>query len=152
MIQPEQASKPAVPILSHGFEMMAGAAAKSWGLPELKRVVVPRPYKMLTAEQAIAQTEPVVDDILRLLTSTAERPAVGGISTEGERIRFQGVDRFEAYETFNDSFLHNDWGDGYPLLPPTEERVRELLKGTTRKPEDVVCILGMAHGVATVEK
>lgn len=153
MIQLELASKPSVPIVSHGFEAMAGTAAKAWGLPELKYVVVPRPYKMLTSEQAIAQTEPVVDDIIRLLTSTAERPGtVGGVSTEEERIRFQGVDRFEAYERFNEAFLHNDWGDGYPLLPPLEERVGELLKGTTRRPEDVICILGMGHGMATAEK
>lgn len=139
-------------IVSHGFEAMADAAAKVRGLP-LQYVVVPHNYKSLTPEQAIAQTEPVVDDIMRLLTSTAERPGtVGGISTGGEKIRFQGVDKFEAYERFNEAFVHNDWGDGYPLLPPTEERVGEVLRGTTRRPEDVVCIMPPGNGLATVEK
>lgn len=152
MIQLERASKPSVPIVSHGFEALVDATAKIRALP-LQYVVVPHNYKSLTAEQAIAQTEPVVDDIMRLLTSIAERPGtVGGISIGGEKIRFQGADQFEAYERFNEAFLYTDWGDGYPLLPPTEERVAEVLRGTTRRPEDVICIFPPGNGLATVEK
>ena len=153
MIQLERASKPAIPIVSHGFEAVTDAAARAFGLPSLQYVVVPRNYKSLTPEQAIVQTEPVVDDIIRLLTSIPERPrTVGGISTGGEKERFQGIDRFEAYEKFNEAFLQNDWGDGYPLLPPTEERVAGILRGTTRGPDDVVCIMPPGNGLATVEK
>jgi len=52
----------------------------------------------------------------------------------------------------NEAFLGNDWGDGYPLIPPTEERVEAMLRGTTLDPQDVVCILPPGNGVATVEK
>src|SRR3990170_3515380 len=101
MIQLERASKPSVPIVSHGFETNANAASKAWGLPDLRYVVVPQTYKNLTPAEAIAQTEPVVDDIMRLLTSTERQPrTVPGVPAEMERLRFQGVDRFEAYERF----------------------------------------------------
>jgi len=153
MVLFERASKPAIPIVSHGFETMVDTTAKVRGLPQLQYVVVPLNYKSLTPEQAIVQTEPVMDDILRHLTSVAEQPeTAGGNSVGVEKIQFHGVDRFEACERFNEAFLRNDWGDGYPLLPPTEERVREILRGTTRKPDDVVCIFPPANGVATVEK
>ena len=49
----------------------------------------------------------------------------------------------------NESFLDWGWSDGFPLIPPTEEAVKEMLKGTTRSPEDTVVekfIPGMARG------
>ncbi len=153
MCQLERAGKASVMIVSHGFEAQTAAAAKVYGVPELRYVVAPLNYKSLTPEQAIAQTDPLVGDIIRLLTSPVGHPqVVRKISIGREKEQFQGIDRFEAYEKFNEAFLQNDWGDGYPLLPPTEERVSELLRGTTRRPEDVVCILPPENGLATVEK
>src|SRR5258706_4679832 len=109
MIQLERASKPAVPIVSHGFEALVDVTAKVRGLP-LQYVVVPHGYKSLTPEQAIAQTEPVVDDIVKLLTSPAERSAAGASTMQAGEISFDGADRFEAFEKFNDAFLDSDWG------------------------------------------
>ena len=152
MIQLELASKPAVMIVSHGFETLTDAKAKALGFP-LRYVVVPHNYKSLSAEQAIAQTEPVVDEIMQLLTSTAvSHRTADGRSVREEKIQFHGADKFAAYEQFNETFLQNDWSDGYPLFPPTEERVREILRGTTLKPADVVCIMPPGSGIATVEK
>jgi hypothetical protein len=48
--------------------------------------------------------------------------------------------------------LVEGWGDGLPLLPPTEERVRELLAATPYSPDDIICTLAPRNGVATVEK
>ena len=77
MIQLERAAKPSVPIVSRGFEGLVDVAAKVSGLP-LQYVLVSHSYKSLTPEQAIAKTEPLVDDVMRLLTSTAERPEADG--------------------------------------------------------------------------
>jgi hypothetical protein len=44
------------------------------------------------------------------------------------------------------------WGDGLPLLPATEARVRELLEATPHPPEHVVASLPPRRGVATIEK
>jgi hypothetical protein len=48
--------------------------------------------------------------------------------------------------------LELGWGDGLPLVPPTEGRVRELLAATPYYAEDVICTLAPRNGVATVEK
>ncbi len=44
------------------------------------------------------------------------------------------------------------WGDGLPLLPPTEARVRALLDATPLPPDHVVAVLPPERGAATVEK
>ena len=47
--------------------------------------------------------------------------------------------------------LERGWGDGLPLIPPTEERVRSLLTATPYHAEDVIVELPPARRAATVE-
>ncbi|MEO8601793.1 MAG: hypothetical protein ABI629_04360 [bacterium] len=47
--------------------------------------------------------------------------------------------------------LEEGWGDGAPLLPPTDARVHALLAATPHPPEHVLGRLPPRHGVATVE-
>ena len=51
-------------------------------------------------------------------------------------------------------FKDNDWTDYNPIILPTEERVAEMLKGTSRKPTDKVKELNWPGGkrTMTVEK
>jgi hypothetical protein len=57
-------------------------------------------------------------------------------------------DALELYELS----LRDGWGDGLPLIAPTEERVRALLAATPRPAGDVVAALPPCNGVATIEK
>lgn len=47
--------------------------------------------------------------------------------------------------------LAQGWGDGAPLLPPTDDRVFELLAATPYPPDQVLGALPPRYGVATVE-
>jgi hypothetical protein len=44
------------------------------------------------------------------------------------------------------------WGDGLPILAPTEEALRELVDATPYAADDVIETLAPRHGVATIEK
>jgi len=57
-----------------------------------------------------------------------------------------------ALEKFNQLFLENHWGDGLPLLPPTPERVKWMLTGTNRSPNEVIGKVAPKNGIATIEK
>lgn len=48
--------------------------------------------------------------------------------------------------------LDAGWGDGLPLVPPTEERVRAFVAASGRFPDEVVAELPPRNGRATVEK
>jgi hypothetical protein len=54
--------------------------------------------------------------------------------------------------TLYERSLADGWGDGLPLLPPTEARVLALVDATPYAPDDVICTLAPANGYATVEK
>ena len=67
---------------------------------------------------------------------------------DSERIELV-ADPYALYELS----LEQGWGDGLPLLPPTEERVAELLEGTPYGPaHTIVEEMHPAGGPATIEK
>ena len=47
--------------------------------------------------------------------------------------------------------LEQGWGDGAPILPPTDERIERLLAATPHPPDHIVGVLPPKNGVATVE-
>jgi hypothetical protein len=44
------------------------------------------------------------------------------------------------------------WGDGLPVIPPTEDRVQAMLEATPLPPQHVVAVVEPRRGEATVEK
>jgi hypothetical protein len=57
-----------------------------------------------------------------------------------------------AYADLNEHYQERGWTDGLPIVPPTDEAVREFLRWTDREPRDVVGILPPRQGEATVER
>jgi hypothetical protein len=52
---------------------------------------------------------------------------------------------------FYELSLTEGWGDGAPLLPPTDDRIVALLEATPFAPDHVIGVLPPQHAVATVE-
>ncbi len=47
-------------------------------------------------------------------------------------------------------FLEKEWSDGFPVVTPTEERVAWMLRGTRRRPDEVIGDIPPAMETATV--
>lgn len=56
-----------------------------------------------------------------------------------------------AFDQVNQRFLVNRWGDGLPVVPPTDERVARILRGTDRSSDEVVGKVMPRGGIATIE-
>lgn len=152
-IQIERMGVPTVIIASAGFEHDIHASAQAFAMPTQQFVVVPSVYNHLSTEETIAQTEPVVDDILRLLTRGVSAEDLAVVSGSGRSSEtFTGKNELEAFEDFNEAFHDRNWTDGYPVCPPTPERVAALVAGVDGAPDDVVCILPPGNGEATAAK
>ena len=88
--------------------------------------------------------EHLVPNIIRQLTKAAATQ--GGVQEpEREDIVFEG-----GLDEVNEFFLAKQWSDGLPIVPPTLERVREFLRFTDRKPEEVIGIFAPENREATV--
>ena len=58
----------------------------------------------------------------------------------------------DSIDTVNNLFYERGWTDGLPIIPPTEERVREMLAATGRNSQEVIATLPPRSAPATVEK
>ena len=142
--------KPAVPIVSGRFEDDALASSRTFGMPDLQFVIVPRIYRNLADDLCVSQTEDAIDDLIASLTSDGTQAAQS--ENDESTLRFEGEDRYDAVLKMNREFTVRDWSDALPILPPTREAVEKLIEGTNLDANDVVCDMPPGFGIATVEQ
>jgi len=125
------------------------------GMASLRVANVPDIVTGLEPDMIRQEVEAALPDIYRILTT----PAEGCVSAPVELAappasieQFQGMDQFEALRDMNTTFLKNQWGDGFPVEPPTRQAVEAMLTGTSRNPQEVIAVIQPGFGVATVEK
>jgi hypothetical protein len=109
-----------------------------WGkTPEQLRRVIVEGTNPLTGK-------PVMQEIIEKLTKplTAEEKRTGEIS------RDQGPATFaDTPDNLQQMFLEKRWTDFLPVVLPTEEKVDEMLKATSHRPDEVLGKMGPTSGV-----
>jgi hypothetical protein len=93
-----------------------------------------------------------VDELLleSMRTQGLTRPSLAGAFP---RSRTETVQvRADASAEIGELFYRRGWTDGLPIVPPTPERVREMLRGADISPEFAVAVLPPLDGQATIEK
>ncbi len=136
------------------------SAAADWGVPALRMVSLPSEqwYRLrITAEElkpvAVDAVDTIIDILTRPLTPEEANPPKQIVEDIGPDEITLTADSYEkAVEKFNDMFLGNRWGDGLPMVPPTEERVNWMLSGTSRSPDEVLGKCPLKLGVVTIKK
>jgi hypothetical protein len=159
----ERLGKPAVMTICHDFIPMAKDASALRGVPALRMVelniedISMEPTLDNFINKIIPQeVSRVIDQIeaaLLMPLSAAEKspktlfPKQPRIAAKGEAKSFS-----EFNYKINDLFHKNGWKYGMPIVPPTEEAVKEMLTGTDLAPDYVVATIPPMNGQATVEK
>ena len=131
--------------------------AATEAVPQLR--MIPIPVTPQNGKSAVAKG--IIPKIVEALTTplTREELYSGPFQLpKQERIAFKG-----SYDQVQDFFQgdlskyittapHSEYTDGLPVIPPTEERVAKMLKGTSQKPNKVIGNMAPGMGIATVEK
>ncbi|MFC1861632.1 hypothetical protein ACFLYL_05125 [Chloroflexota bacterium] len=141
---------PTIAFADTAFARLSKTVARSLGAPALPIAVVPTPIEGRTVEENRTSAESVIDDVIYALTNPPQGSSEGEKGTD-EIITIEGNNYAEAVEKMNELFMDKKWGDGLPLIPPTEEAVDRMLKGTSHSPDEVVGVLEQRKGIATVK-
>ncbi|MFD1505757.1 hypothetical protein FE374_00840 [Georgenia yuyongxinii] len=147
--QIERMGKPTVILASKGFEHDVEVSARAFALPDPNYVLAPLVYNNLTEEEAVEQTVDLIDAVIENLTVPRDGSSVL-LDEPKESWRYGAGDAIGVIEEFNKDFMDRDWGDGYPLWPPTRDAVARLMGAVDGRPDDVVCVLPPGNGEATV--
>lgn len=113
----------------------------------IRYVDVPYPCTDLSDDDK----QKIVDRVEAALTKAPEgKELIEGVHVPKAppRIAIEG-----NYDEIFEYFMAQGWTDGLPIVPPTEEKVAQMLKGTSHAPEEVVCTQMAPEGrKVTVEK
>ena len=134
---------PTAPVVTEAFPDLIRKFAYKKGIPGIRFTWVPYPFANRSLEVHRRYLEgddpingrPVITGITEALTrpTTEEEKKTGVI--ERPRPRLLDPDTPENLERL---FLENGWTDCLPIILPTEERVAEILKGTSHKPDEII--------------
>jgi len=157
-IRLEKLGKPGIFVITANFAHDARSAARDHGMPTVRLITVPDAEyyeNRISAEKvrpvAEKAMDTIIDGLIRPLTPEEAKPKAMAKEILAP-VEVTADDDALALEKFNDLFLGNRWGDGLPLIPPTPERVRRMLTGTSRPPHEVIGTVAPKNGIATVEK
>ena len=152
----EHMGKPVIMTVANEFVNLAERAAELRGVPALRYVrfnlldIYMEPDLTEFVNKIIPErVSEVIDDIIDALTKplTAEEKAVPAPAKNTPRIVTKGT-----IAEINKYFYQNGWAYGMPIIPPTEEAVKEMLKGTDLPPDHLVAKIPPMMGKATIEK
>jgi hypothetical protein len=149
-ISAEEMGKPAVVLCNNGFATDARSAASGKGIPGLRVVPEGVPCECSVKEEIDFQIEMVIpaiiDALAKPLTDDESNPKPREIEQHSRTV-FQG-----DLDEVNRFFYRRGWADGFPILPPTEAKVAEMLTGTDLASDHLLGKLIPRGGKITVEK
>jgi hypothetical protein len=155
----EKLGKPGVFVIGDNAAHTSRMSAEDSGMPSIRIVSMPSidyyPNRS-TVENimpvAKAALDNIIDALIRPLAEEEKNPPVKDAAATAQMVEIVEESYESALESFNKLYLDNHWGDGLPLIPPTELAVKRMLAGTKRSPDEVLGRVPYRNGIATVEK
>jgi hypothetical protein len=141
---------PAVGLIAEGFKEDARSAASSRSMPGVRWIPTIIPPEATKLEEIESGVEDCFNEVLRTLTSPlteAEKSPTPKRVEDNPRIIFKG-----SLDDINLFFYRRGWTDGFPIIPPTEEKIAEMLTGTDLPPDSLLGKMVPRLGKVTVEK
>jgi hypothetical protein len=135
---------PAVPLVLSEFYQQETEKARNDGLPGLRIEWVRGPVWGKTREQlrkdVINGNNPITGKpVMQELVDNFTKPLTAEEKKTGEIIRDKGPATFtDTPENLQKMFMDKRMTDFLPIVLPTEEKVNDMLKGTSHRPDEVV--------------
>lgn len=148
-LEVEKLGIPTVTVATSAFIDLARSTMSGYGAPDMAFVIVPHPMGGIKLEEIQAKADAAFEDIIAAATqwqpSSLEAPPAKP-PYPAETFTFSGT-----LEDVTALYYKNGWTDGLPIVPPTPERVEEMLRGTSHAPDEVIGLVPPRMGVLTVE-
>src|SRR5262249_1407871 len=157
----ETAGVPTVSVHAPIFDGVAKSVARANGMPTLRQAFVPQTIMGRSPAELRAflgrndpvSNRPLMQEVIGGLTGALTEEDLKGVSFERATPRMLEPDTEEG---LRELFIKNRWTDYLPIVLPTEERVAQMLTGTSHPPDEVVGRLrptsGREYWEFTVEK
>lgn len=116
--------------------------------PEIAMVTFP--IETFLVQSDISQVDRDAEKFVEGITRWRPSQARSG-TRELPMIRMESVDYAQAFADFNTLAIRRRWGDGLPLVPPTEDRIAWILEGTDEPRDRIIGKFMPRGGIVTLE-
>src|SRR5579862_5160318 len=137
---------PCVAVHAHVFSRLVAASTRANGMPRTRHAFVPQPVADQPPARLLQYIEgddpvngrPFVLQLFESLTRPLTQEDLDGATFERTSPRLLEADSEERLQRL---FLENAWTDTLPVVLPTEDRVEEMLAGTSHRADEIVGIM-----------
>lgn len=133
---------PTVALHTSKFDRVVRSVLKVGGLPSAPCVFVPQPVMGKSAQDLRAYVEgddPITG--VAVMREVIDGLTQGIASASARDLEFEQTPRLlepAPEDKLHEIFLRNNWTDKLPIVLPTEQKVAEMLQGTSHPPDKVV--------------
>jgi hypothetical protein len=145
----EKMGIPTVTIVTNEFMGLARSTMKSQGAPDMAMTEIQHPVGGIKKDEVEAKAKTIIDDLIRKATSW--KPAESVSTAQETYYPAKTVKLRGTYDDVNEFYLKQRWTDGFPIIPPTPEKVKAMLAGTSAAPDKVIMKIPPREGGLTVE-
>lgn len=120
------------------------------GVPVLRTAEYPGAFASHSNEELVKNTREVVfPQVVKALTTQITQAEIDLYANEGKR-PFDEIVYYGNYDEIQEFCQVNGWTDGLPVVPPTDERIREYLEFTPYSADEVLGTYALAYRECTV--
>jgi hypothetical protein len=140
----ERLGVPTAPIITQRFQDLVKTISYKKGIPNMRFTFVPHPISGRPADVCRKYVEgkdpltgkPILDELIAALSKPlSDDDKKTGFLSRGPHPRLLEPETPTRLAQF---FNDNNWTDGLPIVLPIEQKVAEMLKGTSHKPDETV--------------
>ena len=141
---------PTVTVASPTFVSQVHSTGVNRGVPVLRTAEYPGAFASDNREVLQKNAREVLwPQIKKALTEKITRKEIAEYAPEGKRPADEII-YYGSYEDIQKYFKINNWTDGLPIVPPTDEKIQEYLKFTPYKASDIIGTIAVAYRECTV--
>lgn len=156
-------------ICTDEFFALGKAEAEMLGMPGLPIITIPHPMAGQPSERVAEAADRALNEIIHVLTSDAkdlQKQYKAKMPPQKQRLRHKAlfgddvasaeeseiIQAPDSLEAVNRLFYSRGWSDGFPIIPPTIERLEKMIAYVGRDPKSLIGLVAPRAGEATVEK
>ncbi len=143
----EKLGTPTLTLATTQFVELARATARAKGVPDVAIAVLPHPVGGIVEAEIRGKARAAIEQIVVKCTARSRSDGAVADRAEADLLSVSGSANAASL-----AFYRNGWTDGLPIVPPTREAVREMLRGTDLPAEHVLGAMPPAGSPVTLEK
>lgn len=141
---------PTVTVGAPTFVAQIHSTGVNRGVPVLRCATYPGAFASHSTEELVQNArQTVFPAVVEALTTEITQAEIDLYANEGKR-PYDEIVYYGNYEEIQEFCDVNGWTDGLPIVPPTDEKIREYLKFTAYEAEEILGTYALAYRECSV--